>query len=123
MKDQRKAEEIAAERVQLLSPLLAEGLDAAQAREIKDQICEQAGISERTVRRYLTQYQVEGFAGLKPKDRSQSPERGRHSARDPGPGHPAAPSGAPPQRRPDHSDPGVGRACPAGTDQAQHPAG
>ena len=69
MRDQRKAEEIAAERVQLLSPLLAEGLDAARAREIKDQICEQTGISERTVRRYLNQYWVEGFEGLKPKGR------------------------------------------------------
>ena len=56
--------------MQLLSPLLAEGLDAAQAREIKYQICEQAGISERTVRRYMAQYQTEGFAGLKPRDRN-----------------------------------------------------
>lgn len=33
MKDQKKAEEIAAERVQLLSPLLAEGLDPAKNRK------------------------------------------------------------------------------------------
>ena len=70
MKDQKKAEEIAAERVQLLSPLLAEGLDAAQAMQIRFGICEQTGISERTLRRYLAQYQAEGFAGLKPKDRN-----------------------------------------------------
>jgi transposase InsO family protein len=70
MKDQKKAEEIAAERVQLLSPLLAEDLDTAQALQIRYGICEQAGISERTLRRYLTRYQVEGFAGLKPKDRN-----------------------------------------------------
>lgn len=42
MKDQRKAEGIAAERVQLLSPLLAEGLDPAKAREMKARICEQS---------------------------------------------------------------------------------
>jgi putative transposase len=66
MKDQKKAEEIAAQRMQLLSPLLAEGLDNAQARQIKARICEQSGISERTLRRYLTQYRREGFSGLKP---------------------------------------------------------
>ena len=31
MKDQKKAEDIAAQRVQLLSPLLADGLDPAKA--------------------------------------------------------------------------------------------
>ncbi len=35
MKDRKKAEEIAAERVQLLAPLLADGIDAAKIREIK----------------------------------------------------------------------------------------
>lgn len=66
MRDQKKAEEIAAQRMQLLSPLLAEGLDNAQARQIKARICEQSGISERTLRRYLTQYRTQGFSGLKP---------------------------------------------------------
>jgi putative transposase len=69
MKDQRKAEEIAAQRMQILSPLLAEGLDSAKAREIKNRICEQTGISERTLRRYLMQYRQDGFGGLKPKDK------------------------------------------------------
>ncbi len=71
MRDQKKAEEIAAERVQLLSPLLANNLDAAQARQIKTRICEQTGISERTLRRYLSQYKAEGFSGLKPKSKGQ----------------------------------------------------
>lgn len=71
MKDQKKAEEIAAQRVQLLSPLLAEGLDPAQARQIKARICEQTGISERTLRRYLAQYRADGFSGLKPKGNGQ----------------------------------------------------
>lgn len=35
--------------------------------QIKTQICEQSGISERTLRRYLSQYKKEDFAGLKPK--------------------------------------------------------
>jgi len=71
MRDQKKAEAIAAQRMQLLSPLLGEGLDAGQAREIKTRICEQTGISERTLRRYLDLYKAEGFNGLKPKGRGQ----------------------------------------------------
>ena len=73
MKNQRKAEEIAAERVQLLSPLLAEGLDPAKAREIKAQLCELHGVSERTLRRYLEKYRQSGFGGLKPKGKGRIP--------------------------------------------------
>jgi putative transposase len=67
MKDQKKADEVAEQRVQIISPLLAEGLDPAQARQIKARICQQTGLSERTLRRYLSQYRKEGFSGLKPK--------------------------------------------------------
>ncbi|WP_201319388.1 DDE-type integrase/transposase/recombinase [Paenibacillus sp. EPM92] len=73
MKDQRKAEEIAANRVQLLSPLLAAGLDPAKASQIKAAICEQTGLSERTLRRYLAQYRAEGFNGLRPKEKGRKP--------------------------------------------------
>lgn len=72
MRDQKKAEEIATERLQLLSPLLAEGLDPAKARQLKNQICTQTGISERTLRRYMSQYRTEGFSGLKPKGKGRS---------------------------------------------------
>ena len=75
MRDRKKAEQIAAQRMQMLSPLLADGLDPAKARQIKAQICEQTGLSERTIRRYLAQYQREGFDGLKPKGKNrQIPE-------------------------------------------------
>ena len=67
MKDSRKAEEVAVNRVQMLSPLLAEGLDAGRARQIRAEICAQTGLSERTIRRYLAQFRKESFAGLKPK--------------------------------------------------------
>jgi putative transposase len=67
MKDQKKAEEIASQRAQLLLPLLADGLDPGKARELKENICRSNGISERTLRRYLAEYQNQGFAGLKPK--------------------------------------------------------
>jgi putative transposase len=71
LKDQKKAEEIAAWRVHMLAPLLTEGLDAGQAKVIKTRICEQMGISERTLRRYLDLYRSEGFNGLKPKGRGK----------------------------------------------------
>jgi len=66
MKDQKKAEEIAVQRVQWLSPLFVEGLDPAKARQLKATICEQTGLSERTLRRYLARYGETGFSGLKP---------------------------------------------------------
>jgi putative transposase len=71
MKDQNKAEDIAAQRVQLLSPLLVNGLDPAKASQIKAALCEQAGLSERTLRRYLAQYRLEGFRGLQPKGKGK----------------------------------------------------
>nr|WP_218033983.1 helix-turn-helix domain-containing protein [Paenibacillus koleovorans] len=73
MKDQKKAESIASERVQLLAPLLSEGLDPARARELKEPICEQAGLSDRTLRRYLAKYRQDGFSGLKPKGKGRQP--------------------------------------------------
>jgi len=71
MRDQKKAEEMAVQRVQLLSPLLTEGLDPAKARELRAGICEQTGLSDRTLRRYLAKYSANGFAGLKPKGRGR----------------------------------------------------
>jgi putative transposase len=67
MRDQRKAEEIAAQRLQMISPLLQEGLDPAKAREIRIRICEETGLSDRSIRRYVAKYRDEGFDGLKPK--------------------------------------------------------
>lgn len=71
MRDHRKTEEIAAQRMQLLSPLLAKDLDPAKARKLKAEICARTGISERTLRRYLARYRENGFGGLKPKGRSE----------------------------------------------------
>lgn len=52
MKDGKKAEEITSNRVQILSRLLADGLDAGQVRKLKAEICAETGLSERTVRRH-----------------------------------------------------------------------
>lgn len=71
MKDKQKAEDIAAARMQLLAPLLEKDCDVAKARALKAQIKAQTGISERTLRRYLAQYQRNGFNGLKPKGKGR----------------------------------------------------
>ncbi|MDI9476095.1 MAG: helix-turn-helix domain-containing protein [Natronincolaceae bacterium] len=67
MKDERKAGEIAVERIKMLGPLLEQDHDKAKAAEKKREICERYGISERTLRRYLSEYRKNGFSGLKPK--------------------------------------------------------
>lgn len=46
MRDEKKAEGIAVWRVQMLSPLLQEGLDPAKARQIRARICEETGLSD-----------------------------------------------------------------------------
>lgn len=67
MRNQKKAEEIAVQRFQLIAPLLAEGLDAGKVKQLKEEICKTSGLSERTIRRYLSQFRSEGFSALKPK--------------------------------------------------------
>jgi putative transposase len=67
MRDQKKADEVAEQRVQIISPLLAEGLDPAQARQIKARICQQTGLSERTLRRYLSSTGKKALADSSPK--------------------------------------------------------
>lgn len=67
MNSSKKAEETAVNRVQLLVPLMEQGLDSAALAQRKQEICEKYGISDRTLRRYLAQYRDEGFGGLKPK--------------------------------------------------------
>ncbi len=57
----------AMERFQWIAPLLAPGIDAAQAQQLKAQICAQTGWSERTLRRYLARYRAHGWEGLKPQ--------------------------------------------------------
>lgn len=74
MKDPGKREEMAANRFQLISPLLSGDLDAAQKAETKKQICEKSGLSDRTIRRYLARYRAGGFEGLKPNKTARKPE-------------------------------------------------
>ena len=76
MIDTRKPEEIAVNRHKILAPVLMamdEKSDAAKITLLKNEICRQNGISDRTLRRWLTNYGKSGFEGLKPVPRSQYP--------------------------------------------------
>ena len=64
--ERTRAEEIAANRLKLISPLPDTAPDRDKRQMLKEQICIQAGLSERTLRRYMNQYNREGFEGLKP---------------------------------------------------------
>lgn len=70
--EKQRIEEIAANRLKLISPLLDTALDRDKKQMIKEQLCIQTGLSERTIRRYLNLYQEKGFEGLKPKNSGRS---------------------------------------------------
>lgn len=60
-------DDVAAARLQMITPLLDESLDASEVVELKKKISEDKDLSYRSVSRYLNTYLTEGFAGLKPK--------------------------------------------------------
>lgn len=76
MLDREKTEQLAANRLQWIAPLLATGLDPAQAQQLKGALCAQTGLSERTIRRYLAAYRRDGFEGLKPRRRGHRSPNG-----------------------------------------------
>jgi len=65
------------ERFEMIAPLLADGLCAAEKRRVRLDILEKHGISERTLRRYLESYRRGGLKGLEPSGR---PEAGTFKA-------------------------------------------
>ena len=71
MKHREQAEALAEQRLTTLLPLLETGLDAAKQSRLKQQICQQTGLSERTLRRHLARYRSEGFSGLKPRSKQR----------------------------------------------------
>ena len=70
MKDQKKAVEIAEQRMAIISPLLCSSLDNASISQLKQQQCERYGVSVRTLERYCRCYLENGFEGLKPRGRT-----------------------------------------------------
>lgn len=65
--DKKRAEEVAANRLQIISALLDPALDKAKKQELKEDAALRFGVSERTIRRWISSYQESGFDGLKPK--------------------------------------------------------
>lgn len=71
MQRERK-EEIAANRLQIITPLLDPAMDKAKHQLVKEQISIQYGVHERTLRRWLNLYKTGGFEGLMPQKSSLS---------------------------------------------------
>lgn len=67
MNKKQTPDDVAAARLQMITPLLSESLDASQIIELKKKISEDNNLSYRSVSRYLDAYRLEGFAGLRPK--------------------------------------------------------
>ena len=70
-------EEVATQRVEILSPLLYREMDRAQRSQLIREISEREGISERTLRRWLLAYEEDGYRGLLPQSK---PCQGRRSS-------------------------------------------
>ena len=73
MTQQKRPEEIAVSRHKIIAPILVaaeEKADAAKLVQMKKDVCEQNGISRRTLSRWLDGYRRDGFDGLKPEQRS-----------------------------------------------------
>ena len=62
-------DEKASERLNTIAPLLADDLDPAKRSQLREQISENTGISERTLYRYEAAWRREGFTGLRPMNR------------------------------------------------------
>jgi transposase InsO family protein len=61
--------EEALRRYRIIAPLLDEGLSESEKRNIRWLICEQEGISSRTLRRYVAAFKQGGFDALLPRER------------------------------------------------------
>ena len=68
MKDQKKAKEIAEQRMAMIAPLISVQPGDSVARK-KEEISEQFQVSTRTLERYLAAYKGGGFEALIPKGR------------------------------------------------------
>jgi transposase InsO family protein len=72
MIENKAAAEMAENRFKIISPILAaveEGADKAIIVQLKKEACERHGISQRTLGRWLSAHEKNGFSGLKPVQR------------------------------------------------------
>ena len=72
----QKAEEIAQGRIEIISPLLENGIDKGKLKQLVALQCQKYGISERTAKRYLDSYHKDGFKGLCPVKRGKPAKKG-----------------------------------------------
>lgn len=72
MADLKNSEDIAIQRMEMISPLLATGLDPVRLSEMKKRIGEENGLSVRSIGRYLEAYRQKGFDGLRPQIREKA---------------------------------------------------
>ena len=68
--------DVAAERFNLIAPLVGEGLDRGRRHDLMRETAERGGVSERTLRRYVRAWEEGGFDGLKPKQGWERPDSG-----------------------------------------------
>ena len=71
-----KAEETAQKRIEIISPLLEKGIDKGKLNQLISLQCEKHEISERTIKRYLENYQKGGYKGLCPAERVNRAKKG-----------------------------------------------
>jgi hypothetical protein len=68
MTNNKKAENIAVERMIMITPLVGNIHDKASFTSLKKKIAQDYNISYRTVGRYYEAYELNGFEGLKPQN-------------------------------------------------------
>ena len=74
----RTQEETALERFKIISPILSaveENADKAKIGQLKTEAYEQAGVSRKTLARWLSRYAKDGFDGLKYQGSPTEPKR------------------------------------------------
>lgn len=70
--DKERVEEVAANRMQIIAPLLDPTIDKGKYQQLKEEASQKYAVNERTIRRWITAYKASGFDGLKPKTPSTS---------------------------------------------------
>jgi len=78
MRDNCKAEEVAENRFKIISPVLLaqeSGADMAKIYQIRQDVCDQHGISLRTLKRWVKAHEKHGFKGLCPAPKTYTKEK------------------------------------------------
>jgi transposase InsO family protein len=72
----QKAEEIAQARLEIISPLLQDGIDKGKLQQLIALQCQKYETSMRSIRRYLDSYHKLGYKGLYPMKRTNRAKKG-----------------------------------------------